>query len=168
MFPEVILLAKAVDTLRRDTDLLVPDTECLVIILIDRRIEPVRIKTDDLSQKFPAPVDRLGLKVVSEGEIAQHLKEGAMSGSLSDIVDIAGTDALLAGGNPASGRDLSACEPGLHRCHACIDEQKALVIMRNERKARECKMSFAFKKLQIHLTQFIYAILLHDDCYDLS
>ena len=48
----------------------------------------------------------LCLKVIAKGEVAQHLKEGAVAGCLSDIFNIAGADALLAGSNSSSGRDL--------------------------------------------------------------
>ena len=36
----------------------------------------------------------LCLKVIAKGEVAQHLKEGAVAGCLSDIFNIAGADAL--------------------------------------------------------------------------
>ena len=39
------------------------------------------------------------LEVVAEGEVTQHLEECAVTGCLTDILDIAGTDALLASGD---------------------------------------------------------------------
>ena len=42
--------------------------------------------------------DGLVLEVIAEGEVAQHLEEGAVAGGLADVLDIAGADALLAGG----------------------------------------------------------------------
>ena len=68
----------------------------------------VRIQSYNLCQKLPGPTDRFRLKIISKGEIAQHLKEGAVAGGLSDILDIACTDTLLAGTYPAPGRDLLA------------------------------------------------------------
>ena len=58
-------------------------------------------------------MDCLCLKIIAKGKVAQHLKESAVSGGFSDILNIAGTDALLAGGNPSSGRDLLTGEVGL-------------------------------------------------------
>ena len=42
-------------------------------------------------------MDRFLFEIITEGEVAQHLKEGAVTGSLTDILDIAGTDTFLAG-----------------------------------------------------------------------
>jgi len=48
----------------------------------------------------------LCLKIISERKISQHLKKGAMTGCLTDILNVAGTDALLAGADSAPGRNL--------------------------------------------------------------
>ena len=54
------------------------------------------------------------LEIVAEGEVAQHLKVGAVTGGFAHVVDIAGADALLTGAHPVAGRLLLALEPGLH------------------------------------------------------
>ena len=46
------------------------------------------------------------LEVITEGEVAQHLKECEMSCGLSDVFYISGTHTFLTGCNPASRRDL--------------------------------------------------------------
>ena len=48
VLPEVIRLAEAVNALRRDADLIPPDCEGLVILLIDRGIEAVRLESHRL------------------------------------------------------------------------------------------------------------------------
>ena len=53
MLPEVILLAELGDAALRDSDLVMPDLEGLVIIDVDRRIKPVRIEADHLCQELP-------------------------------------------------------------------------------------------------------------------
>ena len=40
------------------------------------------------------------LKIIAEGEVAQHFKESAVARGLAHALDIRGTDALLAGGDP--------------------------------------------------------------------
>ena len=55
-------------------------------------------------------MDRLGLKVVAEGEVSEHLEKRAVAGRLSDVLDIAGADALLAGADAAPRRDLLSGE----------------------------------------------------------
>ena len=113
MLPEVILSSKTEDPFCGDTDLLVPDLKGLFIVQVDGRIEPVGIQSHHLGQEFPGPVEGFGLKIISKGKVSQHLKEGAVAGGLSDILDIACTDTLLAGTYPAPGWDLLAGKIGL-------------------------------------------------------
>ena len=110
MFPEVVFLAETIDPLFRDTDLLIPDPEGLIVIKINRRVETVSRDSHALCQELPCPVDRFCLEVIAEGEVAQHLKECAVAGCLTDILDIAGTDTFLTCGDSASRRDLLSCE----------------------------------------------------------
>ena len=146
MLPEIVLLAKAENSFRGHTDLLVPNLECLVIVFIDRRIQPILVKANHLGQEFPAPGDGFPLKIISKGEVAQHLEIGAVPGSLADIFDIAGTDALLAGADPAPGRFHLSLEIGLHRRHAGVDQQQRRVVLRNQGKAGQAQMALALKE----------------------
>ena len=123
MLPEVVLFSKTENTLCRNSDLFIPDIKGLVIVKIDGRIQTVRVKAYHLGQKFPGPADRLLLKIISKGEIAQHLKKCAVAGSLAYIFNITGTDTFLTGGHPFSGRHLSACKVWLQRRHTGIDQQ---------------------------------------------
>ena len=49
-------------------------------------------------EELPGPVDRLALEVIAEAEVAQHLEERHVPRRLADVLDVAGADALLAGG----------------------------------------------------------------------
>ena len=162
MLPEVVLLAKAEDALSRDTDLLVPDFKRLVVVEVDRRVQPIRLQTDPFraGEELPCPGQRLFLKVIAEREVAQHLKIGAVARGLADVVDIARADALLAGADARARRHLLAGKERLHRRHAGVDEQNRFVVLRNQRKAGQAQMSLALKKAQVHLAQFVQAICL--------
>ena len=118
MLPEVVLFSETEDTLRSDADLFVPDIESLIVILVDGGIETVRIQAYDLSQELPAPCDGFMFEIIAEGEVTQHLKEGAVTGSLTYVLNIARTDTFLTGGHSASRRDLSSCEVGFERSHS--------------------------------------------------
>ena len=163
VLPEVVLLAKAEDPFRSDADLFVPDLESLVIVHINRGIQAVRIKTDPIGagKEFPAPVDGFPLEIIAEGEIAQHLKISAVAGSLADVFDIACADALLTGAHTLARRFFFPFEIGLHRRHAGIDEQKAGVALRDQRKAGETKMSFGLKEAEEHFAQLIQSVFFH-------
>ena len=113
MLPEIILLAKPEDPLRRDTDLPVPDLESLLILFIDGRIQPVRRQPHHLRQKFPGPCDSFPLKIIAEGKVPQHLKKGAVARCLSYILQISGPDTLLTGRHSSSGWDLLPGKIGL-------------------------------------------------------
>ena len=67
------------------------------------------------------------LGIITEGEVAQHFKISAMTGGLADVLDITGTDALLAGADTAAGRLHLALKIGLHGCHAGVDQQQGCI-----------------------------------------
>ena len=136
VLPEVILLAEAEDALGGNTDLLVPDLPCLVVIDIDGGIQSVRVYADPVGtgQELPAECNCFLLEVITEGEVSEHLKISAVACGFTDVFDIAGTNALLAGAHSLAGRNLLALEIGLHGCHAGIYEQKARIVMRYQRK----------------------------------
>ena len=99
------------------------------------------------------------LEVVAEGEVAQHLKIGAVAGGVADVVDIAGTDALLAGAHPMAGGLLLSGKPGLHRRHTGVDEQQGRIVLGDQGKAWQAEMPLALKELQEHLPELIDSIL---------
>ena len=106
VLPEVVGLAELVDALGRDVHIVEPDIVGLVIAFVYGRIESLGIQADPLGQELPCPRDRLFFEIVAKREIAQHLEEGAVSGRFADVLQVAGADALLAGGHAPSGRDL--------------------------------------------------------------
>ena len=159
MLPEIILLAEPEDLLLRNADLLIPDLVGLVVVQIDGRIEPVRIQPHHLGQKLPRPGNGLVLKIIAKGKIAQHLKKSAVTGRLADVLDIAGPDALLAGGNAPAGRNLLSGEIGFQGRHAGIDQQQAVIVMGHQREALHRQVALAFKKFQEHFPELVYAVL---------
>ena len=121
MLPEIVLLAELENTLSRNPDFLVPDAEGLIVIQVHAGIQPVRVQSHHIGQKFPCPVDGFCFKIIPKREITQHLEEGAVTGCLSYILNVAGADTLLAGGNPVPGGNLLSCEIRLQWSHSGID-----------------------------------------------
>ena len=163
VLPEVVLLAELEDALGGNADLVPPDGEGLIVggggLIAGEHggIEPLRVQAHPLGagQKLPGPVDGLPLEVVPEGEVAQHLKVGAVAGGMADVLDVAGADALLAGGHPAAGGLLLPGEPGLHGGHARVDEQQGRIVLGDEGKAGQAQVAFRLEELQEHLPQFV-------------
>ena len=83
-----------------------------------------------------------------------------MSTAMADVLNIAGTDALLAGGDPVAGRLLLAGEEGLHGRHTGVDQQQRRVILRDQGKAGQTQMVFGLKEVQEHFPQLIETVVL--------
>ena len=165
MLPEVVTLAKAEDAIGGNTNLLVPDIKSLVVLYVHRGVQPLRIQTHHLGEELPRPGDSLVLEIIAEGEVAQHLEEGAVACGLAHVLDVAGADALLAGGHPVAGRHLGTGEIGLERGHTRINQQQALVVVGHQRKAGQAQMALALKEGEVHLAQLVYTVLFQFFCH---
>ena len=89
MVPPVVL--EAGDVLAGD---LAPQARRLVVGGVHRGLQPTPIEAQLSGQVLPGPLDRLGLEVVAEREVAQHLEEGEV-GQVADLVEVNGPEALL-------------------------------------------------------------------------
>ena len=78
----------------------------------------------------------------------------------ADIFDILGSYAFL-GGRYAVLASFFAGEILLQGRHAGIDQEEALVILRDQRKRIQDNMVFFVKELQKHRTQFIHTSFFH-------
>ena len=146
VLPEVILLAEANHVALLYAYLLCPDVISLVIIEINAYIEPFGIHLNYLGAEFPCPCNGIMLKIIAEGEIAEHFKICSVTRGFSDILDIGRSDTFLTCSNSRSRRGDLARKIFFHRRHSCIDKQKAFVALRNKRKARESQMTLALVK----------------------
>ena len=168
VLPEVVFLAELEDAVLGNADLLVPDAERLVIggrrfvAGEDGWIQTVGVKTHPLGarEEFPRPVDRLGLEIVAEREVAEHFKVRAVAGGVADVFNVAGADALLAGGHAVARRLLLTGEERLHRCHAGVDEQQRRVVLRDQGKAGQAQVAFRLKEMQEHFPQLVETVIL--------
>ena len=91
-----------------------------------------------LGDQRPGPFDGIGLEIVAEGEIAEHLEEGVMAGGIADIVEVivlaAGPHAFLRRGGARVGPLLDAGEDVLELHHAGIGEHQGRVVARHQRR----------------------------------
>ena len=85
-----------------------------------------------------------------------------MAGGDADALNVRGTDALLAGGNPVTGRLLLTQEPFFHGRHAAVDQQQAGVILRHQREAAQPQMALALKKAQELFAKIVQSCPLHN------
>ena len=163
VLPEVVFLAQTDHVVGGNAHLLGPDVVSLIVLFVDGDVQLILRDSHPLvgSQELPCPGNDLFLEVILEGEVAQHLEEGAVAGGDAHALDVRGADALLAGGHAMTGRLLLSEEPLLHRCHAAVDEQQAGVVLRDEREAVQTQVALALKEGKVLVTQFIQTGPLH-------
>ena len=131
--PVVLLVAELDDALAGQAGGLHPVADGLVVAHQDggvetRRVEPVATVGDRLGEEVPRQLDRALLEVVTEGEVAAHLEEGAVASGLAHVLDVGGAHALLDARSPVVGRRLLAQEVGLERHHARRHEEQVGVV----------------------------------------
>ena len=161
MLPEVILLAKLLDSVPRQTNLFMPDFACFVILLIDGDIQLILRDFQPFGNKLPGPRDDFVLKIIAKGEIAQHFKKCAVARGFADIINIPCTDTFLTGCDTLTGGCFLPCEVCLHGCHTGVNQQQALVVTGNDGKGFQTQMVFGFKELQKQLSDFVYTEIFH-------
>ena len=105
--PEVVL-PQALDAVGRHAHRVTPDLLGFVVALVDGDPQPVAVDAEDLGHQLPGEGDGLGLEVVAEAEVAQHLEERAVPVGGADDVDVVGAETFLHRGGPGPGRDLVA------------------------------------------------------------
>jgi hypothetical protein len=86
----------------------------------------------ELVGELQRPVDGLGLEVVAEREVAQHLEEGEVTRGLADILDVRRAEGPLAGGDARRGRSLYAEEVRLVLLHPRGGEEDAGIARRHQ------------------------------------
>src|SRR5207248_1435171 len=128
--PEVVRAAQMDDPPVRHADrvpardgLLVRAEAELLVAAEHGHPDALRIEPEVARGQLPGVFDRLLLEVVAKGEVAQHLEEGQVSSRLPDLLDVRGSEALLAGREPRIRRRLLAAEIGLERLHPSGGEQ---------------------------------------------
>ena len=89
------------------------------------------VDADDLGVEVPREADRVGLEVVAEAEVAEHLEEREVAVGAADVVEVvvlaARADALLHRDRPLVRRRLVAGEVALERDHARDREEQRRV-----------------------------------------
>ena len=129
--PEVVFHAEDLHVLGVEA-LVLPDRAGFLIIGV--RGDPQLLGVEAVAalilrggEQLPGVVDGLFLEVVAEGEVAEHLEEGAVAGGLADLVDVERAHALLVGGHALVGRGLLAEQVRDERHHAGDGEQRGRV-----------------------------------------
>ena len=102
---------------------------------------PVAVEAEHLGGELPGPRDGLGLEVVAEAPVAEHLEEHEVASGAPDVVEVvvlaAGAHALLRVGRPLERWRLVADEVRLERHHARHGEQHGGVVRDQARRRHD-------------------------------
>jgi hypothetical protein len=140
--PEVVL-AQALDPVAGEADLVGPQRLGLVVALVDGHPEAAVVELEDLGHELPGPGDGLGLEVVAEAEVAQHLEEAEVAERAPDGVEVvvlaAGPHAALHRGGAGRhvGCRLLPQEVGDEGHHARVGEHGRAGVRRDEAPRRD-------------------------------
>ena len=130
--PEVVLVAQPLDARLGHLGEIEPQRLGLVVGLVNRDPQLLRIEAERARGEVPRIGDGLRLEVVTEAEVAKHLEEHEVAGGAADVVEVvvlpAGPGALLAGGGPLERCRLVAGEVGLERNHPGNREQQRGIV----------------------------------------
>jgi len=125
--PVVLVFVETGNALGRETDGLGPEVVGFVVFLEDGDTEVDGVEFEDFGEELPSPGDGFVFEVVAKGEVAEHLKEGAV-GDVADAVDVDGAETFLRGGHGRARRDFSIFKVGFKRHHTGDDEHESGVV----------------------------------------
>ena len=153
--PEIVL-AQLADPVRRQVP--APDLVGLLVArdalasLVHRRVEALGRQLPDIGQQRPGEGHRVGLEVVAEREIAQHLEERVVARRRSDVLQVvvlpAHAHALLRGRRPLVIPLLTAQEQVLELVHPGVGEQQRRVVGRDEGRAGDDLVALAREEVE--------------------
>ena len=138
--PEVVLVPHAPDARLRDRGPLQPELERVVVVVMDRRPQAVRLQAEVSGHPLPGKVDRVALEIVAEGEVPEHLEEGVVARGAPHFLEVvvlaAHAEAFLGRDGARGGRALRlAREDALELHHPGVREHEGRIIRRDERAA---------------------------------
>ena len=150
--PEVVLLAQAQDAVVLQPGDLLPQGEGVVVVRVDRGDEPAGVDAELAGEELPGEGDRVGLEVVAEREVAEHLEERVVAGRPAHVLEVvvlaARPHALLTGRGPDVVAPLLAQEHALELHHAGVGEQQGGVVTGHERGGPHPGVALALEVLE--------------------
>ena len=145
------LVADADAALGRHADVLRPDLEGLVVLVVDRRPELVFRQLVDLGQELPREADRVALEVVAEAEVAEHLEERVVARGVADVLEVvvlaAGAHAALRGRRAHVRPLFLAEEDVLELDHARVGEEQRRIVAGHERARGHDRVALASRSI---------------------
>ena len=164
--PEIVGGGDADDLVVGQAGDLLPKVESLVVVVVDRYQEPIDRKIEGLGDQRPGKFDCLGLEIIAEREVAEHLEERVVARRIADVVEIvvlaAGAHAFLRGRRAGIGSPFVTGENVLERHHPGGGEHQGRVVARNQRCRRDDLMRIAAEIVEKRRADLVDAVAVHD------
>ena len=150
--PEIVLLPEPEDVRRLDVGFGFPETLGLVVGFEDRRVQPLLLQPPHVRQQLPCPGDGLGLVIVAERPVAEHLEERVVVGVPAHLLEVvvlpADPDAFLGVDGPAVRARAGPQEYVLELVHPGVGEQERGIPVGDDRGARDDPVVMPRKEVQ--------------------
>src|SRR5438093_1507124 len=115
--------------------------------LVDRDPQAVRVDPVTVGHELVGEPAGLGLEVVPEGKVPEHLEEGQVPIRVPDVLDVARPEHLLGAGRPGVRRLLQPEEVRLELVHPGVRQQQRRIV-RDERGRRHDPVPLPLEELQ--------------------
>ena len=163
--PEVVMLVAVDDTVLLDMRspsvkrLSVASDTLLFRSLEDGYIETVLVELDDLGEELPCEGDGLGLEVVAERPVAEHLEHGVVIGVMSDLLQVVvltgDAETFLRVGYTRRGDGDITEDDVLELVHARVGEHQRGVALNDHRRGWDDLVTLRGEEVQEALTNFV-------------
>ncbi len=130
----------------------------VIVALVHRGVQSVRRQAPPLHEELPRPPDGLGLEVVAEAPVAQHLEEGVVVRvvpHLLQVVVLAGDPQALLRVDGPGVRPLAGPQKDVFELvHPGVREEEGAVSLRHEGRTGNDLVALRLKELQKVLADF--------------
>ena len=151
--PPVLLIAKPENPLFRYPQIQ-PYLLGLIVIIVDRRIQPLHRKLQHVPPELQRPQTRLLLEILGKRKVPEHLKKRQMR-RVSDLIDIGRPKTLLRRYDTRLRRLRLSRKVRLELCHPGVGQQQSRVGGRNQRRRRQTQMLPLLEMAQKRLSDLI-------------
>ena len=135
--PEVLLRPELLNAVRGNALIVAPQLERLVILLVHRHPEALRVDAELIRKQIPSVTNGIALEVVSKAEVSEHLEQRVMTRRMPHILQIvvlpAHPQALLRGGGTPVGAYIGTQENVLELHHSRVHEEQGRVVVGDQR-----------------------------------
>ena len=134
--PEIVRRGDADDAVVAEARDFFPQFKGFIVRVIDGDEQAVLVEGEFLGDQLPGEFNGLGLEIIAEGEVAEHLEEGVMAGGVADVVEIVvlatRAHAFLGARGAGIGALFDAGEDILELHHARIGEHQCGIVAGHE------------------------------------